>query len=354
MPQTLGDGAILLDAFPFDSSPELVTDINGYLKGDRSVDAWTMRYAFRQFFSNGVFGTPGDSFTISKAPTGLAVIVKPGCCVINGGMGGVLSDTTLPLGIEQAAGNTCYGIFLRYDDASYRGIALVAREGTAGAAPKPPEPYDNGESVTELRLGYVMLPNGATDMSNATITNERGTSVCPFAAPFDRIDLSSVVADATSSAAEALQSLLAYFERYRDTIDAALSDEEATYLQQQINSIRESMENVDLEGSVDNVTIEYAEDLPSDPEKKLRVKDGSITEDKLAMGVDRQGGLASFDNFLQVMRNVAVMNFDLSIEGIRSDQKVDMIVIWSFPDDATQTQGSYSSSGKYYYCETRG
>ena len=344
-----------VESFPFDSRSDGY-DEDGYPVYDRAVGAGLLRATFAKFFSDGVFPSPADALQIGKGESGLAVTVQPGIFIIRGAMGGFFSDPrAVTLDSAAPQGNVCYALMLRYDENEARRSCYIrVVRGDAASTPQPPEPDRSTPGVYEYRLGYVTVPTGATDLSTAIVTNEKGLAVCPYAAPFEKIDMSGVTADAMASASEALKSLLSYFETYRETIDAALSDEEATHLQQQINSILESIENVDLEGSVDDVTIEYAVDLPSDPEKKLRVKDGSITEDKLAMGVDRHGGLASFDNVLQVVRNVAVMNFDLSIEGIRSDQKVDMIVIWSFPNDATQTKGSYSSSGKYYYCEARG
>lgn len=283
MPMTLANGDVLLDAFPFDSNKELITDVNGYRRGDRSVDAWTMRNTFRQFFSTGVFGTPANALQISKADSGLAVTVQPGMCVIEGGMGGVEERNgplTVTLDSGAAAGNMAYGIFLRFDNnADTRGIVVQVRKGVAGENPQPPAPDTTSEGVYELRLGYVTVPNGATDLTNATVTNEKGLAVCPYAAPFVPLDLDSIVADARMGATEALTSLLAYFEQYRDAIDAALDDSAVTYLQQQITAIQEQLSNTDLSGSVDNVTIEYGPKLPGDSTDKLRVKEGGLTPD---------------------------------------------------------------------------
>ena len=282
---TLPEGVTLVDAFPFDSNPELITDVNGYLRGDRSVDAWTMQRVFRQFFSDGVFGTPSDALQIKKGASGLTVTIEPGMFVIQGGMGGVKESDgalTLTLDTGAAAGNVCYGVMLRYDNnPNMRGLGFRVVKGTAGADPQPPEPDQTSENVMEYRLGYVEVPNGATDLSAATVHNEKGTEVCPYAAPFEEIDISSVVADAQAGANEALTKLLAYFETYRDTIDAALSEEEATHLQQQINEIQEQLSNTDLSGSVDNESIVYTTNPPSIVEKKLMVKDMGIGTEHL-------------------------------------------------------------------------
>ena len=281
----LPEGVTLVDAFPFDSNPQLITDVNGYLRGDRSVDAWTMQRVFKQFFSDGVFGTPASALQISKGASGLAVTISPGMFVIQGGMGGIKESDgalTLTLDTGAAAGNLCYGIMLRYDNnPDMRGLGFRVAKGTAGASPQPPEPDQTSENVMEYRLGYVTVPNGATDLSAATVHNEKGTDVCPYAAPFAEIDLSSVTADALSSANEALTSLLAYFKQYRDAIDAALDDSAVTYLQQQITALQEQLQNFDLSGSVDNTTIVYATKLPEDSTTKLRVKDGGVGTEHL-------------------------------------------------------------------------
>lgn len=305
---TLPEGVTLVDAFPFDSNPQLITDVNGYLRGDRSVDAWTMQRVFRQFFSDGVFGTPSDALQISKGTSGLTVTINPGMFVIQGGMGGVKESDgalTLTLDTGAAAGNLCYGIMLRYDNnPDMRGLGFRVVKGTAGASPQPPEPDQTSESVMEYRLGYVEVPNGATDLSSATVHNEKGTDVCPYAAPFVPLDVSSIVADAQAGAIEAMQSLLAYFETYRDAVDAALSEEEATYLQQQITALQEQLADfdIDLANEVDDATIEYTgTDNPVDPQK-LRVKDGGIGTSKIADGAVTQAKLG--DDVASYIQNV--------------------------------------------------
>ena len=289
---TIADGTIVhtLDAFPFDSSPNLVTTEQGYRRGDRAVDAWTMQRTFAQFFSDGVFGTPADAFQIAKAASGLAVTIQPGMAVIQGAMGGIKESDgamTLTLDTGAVAGNVCYGIMLRYDNNSdVRSLGIRAVKGTAGSSPQPPAPDTTSAGVMELRLGYVTVSNGSTDLANAVVTNEKGLAVCPYAAPFEEIDMSAVTADARASANEALTQLLAYFESNREAIDAALSGEEATHLQQQITALQEQLADfdIDLASEVDNATIEYTgTDNPVDP-KKLRVKDGGIGTAKLADG----------------------------------------------------------------------
>ena len=340
MPMTLANGDVLLDAFPFDSNKELITDVNGYRRGDRSVDAWTMRNTFRQFFSTGVFGTPANALQISKADSGLAVTVQPGMCVIEGGMGGV-EDRNGPLTVTldsgAAAGNVAYGIFLRFDNnADTRGIVVQVRKGTAGEDPQPPAPDTTSEGVYELRLGYVTVSNGATDLSSATVINEKGLAVCPYAAPFVPLDLDSVVADARMGAMEALQSLLAYFEQYRDAIDAALDDSAVTYLQQQITALQEQLGNADLSDQVDGTTIGYETKLPSFPSPVLQVM------------LDQPGSAASSANVQSVAGDLATIAYEFHRDQL-DGMDLDSIVTFQFPDDVASSAGVWDAGGKRYY-----
>lgn len=351
---SLPDGVTLVDAFPFDSNPTLITDVNGYLRGDRSVDAWTMQRVFRQFFSDGVFGTPSDALQIAKGTSGLTVTINPGMFVIQGGMGGVKESDgalTLTLDTGAAAGNLCYGIMLRYDNnPDMRGLGFRVVKGTAGASPQPPEPDQTSENVMEYRLGYVEVPNGATDLSGATVHNEKGTSVCPYAAPFAEIDLSSITADALASANEALTSLLAYFEQYRDAIDAALDDSAVTYLQQQITALQEQIGNTDLSGQVDGTTIEYSEILPEHVTPVLHLKDGAVTPEKLSMPIDQTGGLASADALFTLLEDFSKVVFEFHSAQL-DDLDLDTIVGWTFNADSTLISGNWNNSGKYYYAD---
>lgn len=306
MATTLGNGMVLMDSFPFDSSPNLVYTDEGYPRGDRSVDAWTMRSTFKQFFTNGVFGTPADALQIAKGESGLTVTIQPGMCVIEGGMGGVSSKDgplTLTLDTQAAQGNTPYGIMLRYDDNSdVRGLVFRVVKGTAGSNPVPPSPDTTSTNVFELRLGYVVVPNGATDLSSATVYNEKGTDVCPYAAPFVPLDLSGIVADAQSQAQETTDAFLVYAQKYYDLVASALDGTTADDLQNQID-------NISPANFVDNVTLNQTSDakmqvkdlgistgkLADASVTTQKLADGAITRDKVADGVAMPTGGALLD-----------------------------------------------------------
>lgn len=364
MPSTLADGKVLLDAFPFDSNPNLITDVNGYLMGDRSVDAWTMRSAFKQFFSNGVFGTPANAWQISKGAEGLTVTVQPGMAVIEGAMGGIEDRTgqlTVTLDNQAAAGNLCYGIFLRYDDnADVRGLTVYARKGTAGASPEIPKPDTTSANVYELRLGYVTVPNGATDLTNATVTNEKGTSVCPYAAPFEEIDLAQVITDARNQAAEVVEdftnetdltlgNLQNEVQENLDLIQSAIDGTTAGHLQQQIDELKEST-------SLDYFDDEYFEVYDHAGKDEVRLAEDSVGTRELKdaavdypnLSVDAVQGIAT-NEVLPVLADLTRSLYDLHLSQLISSD-YDSIEVWEFNADIDIESGTWDSSGKKVYC----
>lgn len=291
-------GMTRMESFPFDSKADGY-DADGYPVYDRAVGASMLRATFEKFFTDGVFPTPGTALNIGKSDTGLAVTVQPGIAVINGAMGGIEGEDPITLTLDTAApqGNVCYGIMVRYDNTDERrSLYFNVVKGDSAATPTPPAPDQTSPEVFELRLGYVTVPSNATNLSEATVVNEKGLKVCPYAAPFEEIDMSTVTADAMASATAALASLQSYIETNKAFIDSAIDGTTAGNLQNQINSLKQQLDAFDLSDSVDNETIEFTQKL-GEASKLLRVKegglqtvhyaDGSVTYAKLADDVEQ-------------------------------------------------------------------
>ena len=262
-------GSLRVESFPFDSKADGY-DADGYPVYDRAVGALTLRTVFKQFFSDGVFGTPADALQISKGTDGLKVNVAPGVFIIRGAMARVGDGdepATLTLSETPPQGNIAYGIMLHYDEndtASIgRSLSLVAVAGEASSSAQPPAPDQSTPGICEYRLGYVTVPSGATDLSGATVTNEKGLAVCPYAAPFDTIDLSEIVADARAQAQETTDAFLHYAQQYYDLVASAIDDTTAGMLMEMINDINAS-------GLVDNETTVANQD------GKIKVKDAGL------------------------------------------------------------------------------
>lgn len=268
---------VRMQSFPFDSKWDGY-DADGYPVYDRAVGASMLRATFEKFFTDGVFPTPGTALNIGKADTGLAVTVQPGIAIINGAMGGIEGEDPLTLTLDTASpqGNVAYSIMLRYDNTDdARSLYFNVVKGDSAATPTPPAPDQTSPEVFELRLGYVTVPSNATDLSEATVTNEKGLEVCPYAAPFEEIDMSTVTADAQASAQAALTALNKFIETNKEFVESAIDGTTAGNLQNQINSLQQQLDAFDLSDSVDNETIEFTQEL-GDTSKLLRVKNGGL------------------------------------------------------------------------------
>lgn len=230
-----------LESFPFDSIPDGY-DVDGYPVYDRAVGASMLRETFKQFFSDGVFGTPADAWQITKGD-GLSVKVAPGTAIIRGGIASTTEAVTLKLTNSAPQGKVAYSIFLRVDDnKEYRSLYLRVSEGEASSEPAPTNP-DNDAAVKELRLGYVVVPSGATNLNEAEIVNEKGSSVCPYAAPFDDIDLDGILSDVRNQSEQQYRAFLAYLNVNMDFIASAIDETTAGHLSNRIAALEATMTN---------------------------------------------------------------------------------------------------------------
>lgn len=218
---------IRLESFPFDSRYDGFDD-EGYPVYDRAVGSRTLRDVFAHFFSDGVFSDTTYPFRLTKAASGLAVTVNPGVVIINGGWGILPEATTLTLATGTTAGVIKYAVFARYDNNDeHRTLYLRTDASSAGGA--APEPSTTEANVTEYRIGYVTVPSNSTDLTNATITNEVGTSKCPYAVPLFDIDPAEVLEDLRQDAQAA-------YDKYYALLQSAVDDTAAGHLQNQIDA----------------------------------------------------------------------------------------------------------------------
>ena len=353
-----------VESFPFDSRSDGY-DADGYPVYDRAVGASMLRETFKKFFSDGVFPSPGNALQISKGP-GLTVTIDPGIFIIRGAMGGYFADArSVALDTAAPQGNVAYGVMLRYDEnEQYRSCYIRVVRGDAASMPQPPEPDKSTPGVMEYRLGYVTVPSGATNLSNATVTNEKGTDVCPYAAPFEKIDMSGVVADARASADEvladfkassetSLDNLQQYVSDRMDLIDSALDGTTAGNLQNQIDSLGESMLGAD---SLDPKYLAMQKPSPDlDPLLGLvewavgtrELEEGAVTRPKLDPALLRD--LVSTSQLADLAEDLAIVAFNATVGSIVADQKTDNVYIWEFPDDVDAGSTQYDSGSNSYY-----
>lgn len=247
----------MLESFPFDSSPVVEYDEWGYPRFDRAVGARTMRETFAKFFSDGVFPNPGSELILSKGD-GLSVKVGAGGCIINGAFGIVREPRALKLAEGPTKGTAAYAVMARFDDTeAHRCIRFRVVKGEAGPSPAPPEPEKGTPDVVEYRMGYVVVPNGATDLSEARVVNEKGLSSWPYAAPFERIDVSGIVEDFRANAGEAYDRFAALLDEYMKLLESAVDGTAAGHLQNQIAALKKAVDELKGAGLTDEAFSAY-------------------------------------------------------------------------------------------------
>lgn len=262
-----------MESFPFDSSPDVEYDEDGYPIYDRAVGAEAMRRTFEKYFSDGVFPNPAEEMQVSAGDSGLTVKVSPGTCIIKGSMGTLLEEVTLTLDTA-VQGNTVYGVMAAFDNnEDRRSVYLRVAKGTPGTN-EPPEPDRTTPNIYEYRIADVTLNSGATSVSAANVTNNKGTKVWPYAAPFVELDVSAIVLDARAEADEivkkldedantSLENVQKFISDNMELIESAIDGTVAGHLQQQIDDLRSSTLNAD---SLDPKYLALQKESPEAPE----------------------------------------------------------------------------------------
>ena len=225
----------LLESFPFDSDFNDDYDDEGYPLYDRAVGARLLRKTLDKMFTTGVWPSPADNLKLSVG-TGYTLNVSHGVGIIDGGIGGVFDDGGMDIVLcsEPPRGIVTYAVMLRLDDNDdARGIFVRVAE-TSGSTPD--DPVIEG-AVHELRLGYVTMPSGAESIQDGTVTDERGTSVCPYCSPFEDIDMSAVVDEARRQALRVVDSLGRYVDANIGLIASVLDETTAGYLSNRIHAL---------------------------------------------------------------------------------------------------------------------
>lgn len=261
----MADQLIRLDSYPFDSKWDGY-DAEGYPVFDRAVGASLLKATNKLFFTNGLFPRPATNLQMT-AGEGYNLHIAQGWGIIEGAIGGIEAEEgyNFKLLDEAPRGNKVFSVFLRFDDNDeFRSLYIRIAEGTEIEEP------EIAPSVYELRLGYVSIPSNAESMTEATITDERGLSVCPYAAPFEEIDISEVIAEVKRQAGTQYAAFVDYLEANMSFINSAIDGTAAGALQAAINELRQDaltkdmLDGETLKLSGDNVVSVDAEALAGD------------------------------------------------------------------------------------------
>ena len=192
---------------------------------DRVYSAERFAEYFAAFIANGVFPDPATNLqVVANVPRDMTVLVKSGLGWINGYY--CNNDGNYPLTISPASGTLprVDAVVLRWSR-SNRSISLEVKTGVATSSPSAPSLERSADNY-ELMLASIEVVAGATSIAQANITDKRpDSSVCGWVkGVVDQVDTTNLFAQYDDA-----------FQTWFDNIQAQLSGDVATNLQNQIN-----------------------------------------------------------------------------------------------------------------------
>ena len=170
------------------------------INGDRTYNADQISDYFLKLISNGVFATPSSSMQV-QAATGMSVTVSAGWGFINCKWINNDSAYTLQIDAADSVLNRIDRVVLHLDTSTAsRSITIQVKKGSAASTPTAPELTRSGD-VYELSLAQILVSAGATEITQANITDERAdTSVCGYITGLiEQIDTTNLFAQFTDA-----------------------------------------------------------------------------------------------------------------------------------------------------------
>ncbi len=150
---------------------------------DRLYSADQMNMPYKRLVSNGIFatpeGTPSTDMQVTAAG-GMTLQVAPGLGIIGDKWFEVPAAVTITIPGNTATVGRIDSVIARVDkNTDSRSGSIVYRTGTASASPAAPA-LDTAAGVAEYRLANVAVAASATSITQANITDMRGSAECPW------------------------------------------------------------------------------------------------------------------------------------------------------------------------------
>lgn len=138
---------------------------------DRAYFAEDFANYFNAFIGNGVFPIPSTGLQVVTNGN-MTVTVKAGRAYINGYMYNLNADLILPISVADGVLKRIDRIVIKYDVVG-RAINAVVIKGTLSSSPVAPV-LQRDTDAYELGIADIMVSNGVTSISYASITDQRG------------------------------------------------------------------------------------------------------------------------------------------------------------------------------------
>lgn len=261
-------------------------DENGMPVFDRAETSDLFRLLFANLVSSGVLATPADCFKVN-ADTGLTLRVRPGFAMINGAFAYDAEESAVTLAAANANLPRLDRVVLRCNYLN-RLCEIIIKTGTPASTPAAPELLQPASGdYYELCLATIRVEAGATSVTQSAITDTRGdSSVCGFITQLiDHLDTSEFMDQLTAWQEEYSAEQQSAFTDWFNQIKDQLSEDAAGNLQNQINAINSSID--DIEQSVENLPANLIDDTASDDagktwsSKKLKNVEDAVPKMKL-------------------------------------------------------------------------
>ena len=262
--------------FPFDSY--VTFDEHGQPEYDRAISSQPLKNLLHRLFTDGILPDVSSNLEVI-AGEGMTINVKPGFCIIQGGL--KLEEELRILSIQ--ASSSSYSridtVVMRWNDnVDYRICDLYILQGEPAANPVRPELTREG-GIYELGLADILIPANSTVISDSRITDTRYDSArCGVISSLSEFDTTFIynqvtadlneyrsgvetdfttwvnaqttayenwIAEAESNFGSWEGGLEQEFNDWFDTIRGILDEEAAGHLQNEIDALSETVSGYD-------------------------------------------------------------------------------------------------------------
>lgn len=187
---------------------------------DRLYSADQMNMPYKRLVSNGIFatpeGTPSTDMQVTAAG-GMTLQVAPGNGIIGDKWFEVPAAVTITIPGNTATVGRIDSVIARVDkNTASRSGSIVYRTGTASASPAAPA-LDTAAGVAEYRLANVAVAASATSITQANITDMRGSAECPWiTALINQVDTSVLLAQYQAAYADFMAEMERRWNQYME------------------------------------------------------------------------------------------------------------------------------------------
>ena len=207
---------------------------------DRLYDAEQMCLPYNRIVSNGVFatpqGTPSTDLQTVSAENGMDIIVQAGQGMFANKWYKNPSGITITVPLNTSINPRIDSVIAQVDTRMSGRIGnIVYRTGEPAASPTPPN-IGTVEGVVEYRLANVAVAPGAAAITNADITDLRGSSECLWVTSLiQQVDTSTLFQQYQAAYENFFTESTEEFEDYKEQVEADW-DEFVSQLTQQLTA----------------------------------------------------------------------------------------------------------------------